>query len=480
MEIEMVNLLKKLIKIKAEKFFLITALFFGVLNVFITPPLQAPDEDVHFLSVWRFSSFSANPYFSENKVNFLKMHHYLFFHPHKKYTSEKFKQSLSYENQTDASSPDNGYFCRLRSRTIPYYLPAIIGMGMSKSFSSNFCFNMWSARLFNLIAYCLIVFYAIKVSPYFKWGFTLLGLMPMTLFLASSMSYDSLTIAVCYWVTAMMLKFISGNRKISFSNNWKPLCGIAFLAFLKFPFFLIATPLLFLKKDRFKGNYNYCFKAAIFFLLLLHFGIAGSEMRLKPASGKIYDRSFGAPSVSCGETRKYASCSEKLKILATCPANFLNCFFNTLTSSEKILLYAASFGGCLGWLDTLLPPLLLSAFYLILLFSPLSEIRTVNLRLGDRIIFLFTGLGIFVLLHVIFYLANLDVLAHIEGVQGRYFIPFAPLLLLPFLSGIGIKRFKKKRLSANLLFTGTVLVIQSASIITLLQRYYFAYSWIGR
>ncbi|MDD5597922.1 MAG: DUF2142 domain-containing protein [Victivallaceae bacterium] len=459
---------------------MITALFFGILNVFIIPPLQAPDEDVHFLCIWRFSSCSTNPYFSENKVNFLKMHHYLYFHPHRKYNAEKFKQALSYENRTDASSRDNGYFSYLKSRTIPYYLPAVIGMSISKFFSSNFCFNMWSARLFNLIAYCVIIFYAIKISPYFKWGFSLLGLMPMALFLASSMSYDSLSIAVCYWVTALMLKYFAEDRKINFRNNWKALCGIAFLALLKFPFYLITIPLLFLKKNKFEGNYRYGFKAAVLVLLLLHFGIAGSEMNLKKPSAKIYDRSFGAKPLNNEEKRIYVSPSEKLKILFTCPANFLNCFFNTLTRFDKILLYAASFGGCLGWLDTLLPPLLLSCFYLILLFSPLSETRAVNLRFQGRIIFLFTGLGIFVLLHIIFYISNLEMLTHIEGIQGRYFIPFAPLLLLPFLSGIGIKRLRKKRLSASLLFIGTVLVIQSASIITLLQRYYFTCSWIGR
>ena len=462
----MLTILKKNIKIKPEKFFLFTALTFGIFTVFITPPLQAPDENFHFLSVWRFSSLSTDQYVSASIMNFVNMHNYLRFNPNQKYSLEKFKQALSYKQSNGNLAEKNDVYYALRLKTIPWYLPAIVGMWTSKLLSNRFCINMWAGRLFSLIVYSIIIFYAIKISPYFKWGFVLLGIMPMSLFLAASLSYDSFTIAIAFLLIAATLNLLVSNQKITFKNSYLVLAGVIVISFLKFPYFIITAPMLFLKKTKFKGKFSYCFKIVIISILLIQFGIRVIPQIINKDSSRISKKS----SVKVNSSTNFSK--QKHKLFAE-PLDFCRCLANT--TWKKMSGYVTGFAGCLGWLDTLLPRTVIVFFYIALMLALLSEIHTLKLTIFDRSIFLLVGLGLFVFIHIIFYLVGDVNSPEIEGVQGRYFIPFAPLILLPFLSNICLRKFKKKRLYRNMFFMGTVLFVQSISIITLLQRYYFTY-----
>ena len=462
----MLTILKKIIKIKPEKFFLFTALTFGIFTVFITPPLQAPDEHFHFLSTWKFSSLSTDQYVSANLMNFVNMHHYLFFNPAQKYSLKKFEQALSYEEDNDNLTEKNDAGHRLRPKTIPWYLPAIVGMWTSKLFSNSFCINMWAGRLFSLIVYSIIIFYAIKISPYFKWGFVLLGVVPMSLFLAASLSYDSFTIAIAFLLIATTLNLLVSKQKITFKNSYLVFAGVILISFLKFPYFIITAPMLFLKKTKFKGKFYYFFKVIIISILLIQFGLRIIPRIISKDKSQISKNS----SVKANRSTNFSK--QKHKLFAE-PLDFGRCLANT--TWKKMSGYVTGFAGCLGWLDTLLPRTVIVFFYIALMLALLSEIHTPKLTIFDRIIFLLVGLGLFVFIHIIFYLVTKANSPEIEGVQGRYFIPFAPLLLLPFLSNVCLRKFKRKRLYRNMFFMGTVLFVQSISIITLLQRYYFTY-----
>jgi uncharacterized membrane protein len=468
------HLLKTITKLKPENIFLLLALIFGISMVFVTPPLQSPDEDSHFLSILRFSSFRTNPYFSSNEIAFVQMHHYIYFKPDQKYSLDKFQEALAFEVKDEDASQNNNIYYKLRLKTIPWYLPSIAGMSISKLFSDNFCLNMWAGRLANLFAFAIILFYAIRITPYFKWGFVLLGLMPMTLFLASSLSYDSFTTAISYLLIALILKMFAVKHKLDFKNNWLVILIISIMVFLKFPYLLLATPILFLKKDKFKGSYCYIIKIMVVFAFIFQLGIQMlPNATPAKASSKItyYDRSFGSDNPLSDQKPK------DIKSVIVKPGVFVHEFFNTLTNRKKILLYIGSFAGCLGWLDTLLPPSVLIFFYLVLMFTSLTVIQKVRLNGFEKSIFFLTGTGLFVAIHFIFYVLTKEETTYIDGIQGRYFIPFAPYLLLPFLGIIKLKKIRKKRLFMNLLFCGSILFVQIVSMTTLLQRYYFSYWW---
>src|SRR5215471_11761173 len=96
-----------------EKIFLIFSLLFGFLFLILTPPFQAPDEDIHFLRAYQFSEghlFGGNspesitrsiaqfqnlPHHPEKKVGFSDIHQLLNLPLKNNITSDYFSNTLS-------------------------------------------------------------------------------------------------------------------------------------------------------------------------------------------------------------------------------------------------------------------------------------------------------------------------------------------------------------------------------------------------
>ena len=55
-------------KIAPQRFFLLTALTFGLLVIFITPPFQVPDEINHFYRAWQLSEGQFLPVKNDARV----------------------------------------------------------------------------------------------------------------------------------------------------------------------------------------------------------------------------------------------------------------------------------------------------------------------------------------------------------------------------------------------------------------------------
>jgi uncharacterized membrane protein len=95
--------------------------------------------------------------------------------------------------------------------------------------------------------------------------------------------------------------------------------------------------------------------------------------------------------------------------------------------------YVGQFVGTLGWLDTFLPAPFRALYLAVLLITAVMDSAAgARLELRNRILLLALGLGSVLLLMVIAYLMwNRVGASLIYGLQGRYFIPIAPLLFLP-------------------------------------------------
>ena len=81
-----------------------------------------------------------------------------------------------------------------------------------------------------------------------------------------------------------------------------------------------------------------------------------------------------------------------------------------------------------------MPPAVYWAFPLAVLIAILSEISEINLTLKQRIFIGLAGLFNILMVFIIFFVVETPEGYHgIWGVQGRYFIPFFPLLIIPFM-----------------------------------------------
>ncbi|MDR2544970.1 MAG: DUF2142 domain-containing protein [Methanobrevibacter sp.] len=113
-------------------------------------------------------------------------------------------------------------------------------------------------------------------------------------------------------------------------------------------------------------------------------------------------------------------------------SDFLNLFLITLKS--KFNIYFTTFVGTFNDLNVNSLPLFSVYFYLILLIaiSFLND-TTLKLNLKQKIVSFICGMGMFILIFtvefILWWQPNPNI---ITGVQGRYFIPFAPLFFLIF------------------------------------------------
>lgn len=132
------------------------------------------------------------------------------------------------------------------------YVPAALGIWAGRFLHMNFFHIIMMSKLFNLITYVWIMFYAIKVLKNGKIMLAVIGLTSTTLFMASSLSYDFWVISLCYLGFSLFISEIQNkNEAISYKRIMAILICF-FLAFLpKAIYFVILGTLIFLPKTKF-------------------------------------------------------------------------------------------------------------------------------------------------------------------------------------------------------------------------------------
>lgn len=120
----------------------------------------------------------------------------------------------------------------------------------------------------------------------------------------------------------------------------------------------------------------------------------------------------------------------------------------------------------LGWLDTRLPRITIYSYAIMIIIASMVNYGETIISNRIRIILIAIFLAIFVLIMVALYVTYTDVGGIlIEGVQGRYFIPPALLLLALDVRKLKIKYF-------NYICVTYVIFALTTTSFVLLNRYY--------
>lgn len=98
---------------------------------------------------------------------------------------------------------------QLLSFTSLGYIPSAIGLWIGRLLHLPFSATFILGRVANLLAYCLVCFWAIRITPVKKVLFVTVSLIPESIFLAANYSYDP-------WLTSMILLGIA----ILFREMW--------------------------------------------------------------------------------------------------------------------------------------------------------------------------------------------------------------------------------------------------------------------
>lgn len=307
------------------------------------------------------------------------------------------------------------------------YAPGVIGMVLAKLAHANIFWTIMLVRLFDLAFFIGVITFALLLlnDLRLKWLFFVIALLPTTLYSGAIISTDGTTTAVVLLFAAIICKGLLYPGKVLTTLEKWLLASITVLLPLFKPGYILLLPLqlLMLNKQTIKDkrvllySFGSLVIAGILFLLWSH-SVAGPVSRealIRPGPGW-----------------EAVQPNEQTAFILHHPFSYLAVLFRTYIINDN--QYFMELVGDLGFHHVRLPGIGLAA-QLIALLVALAVAEKNRLR---RIVpFSFIGVAVIsgLIIATSFYLTYSDVAGPLlRGVQGRYFIPFLPFVLL----GIGI------------------------------------------
>lgn len=467
---------------KPEQFFLIFSGFFGLLFVFLIPPMQAPDEHMHLYRSYQTASFgifaeefkeggetrygSRIPVSLEAASNEMRM-------PVAGNPALEFNSSLLGKY---ASMPLNEYDTVLVKTEavnvyspVPY-IPQAVGMGVGKIFNTPPLFIIWLGRIANLVFWLVAVYWAIRLLPFAKWGLVVLALNPVTTTLAASLSGDSVSIGLAFLFVSLI--FWTRKTQKKQPNSMRiitVLASIAIVLCLTKPTNLLLLPLLLMvPRDMFWGRLRLkLFVTTAIIALAFATGLAwniGTKPILEIATETLRP-GYG---VSPSGQMSYIF-SNPVEYTTTVINNFV--YVGGASSANAVL---GTYLGVFGWLDSSIPLWTQILYVVVLVIAVLYQYgRGVYFSIWCKVILLVVFALTFGAAVTAMYLNYTPVGAKIfEGVQGRYFMPASVVLLGIFTGRNKLLIIKNNNLPIVILLCLTVVYLMT--LIKLIARYYIS------
>ncbi len=405
---------ERLKSLNLETVYLYPALVFGLIMLFLNPPFQVPDEPAHYFKSLAIASgqirCSGEPgIVPENYVSLpddtklVKIKG----EDDKKVSGSKLFEALT----VPASSVGVSVPTAICGAHPAGHLLQAIGLKLGLMTNAPPLVSFYLGRLLVFLAAVTGIYFAIRIAPFGKIIFVMIGLLPSVVQQLSSVSYDALHISFILLFTAYILKLASDPDRLTVKQGWT-LLGLSLLALnVKSGYLLLSFLVLLLKKSKFQGNKKYWMYATgfitanILFFLLLRFV-------------------FSEPGAFPKGIDPNAQAMGVLKD----PLHFLYAVFHSLY--KGFFFYFETFFLKPGWLKTALPDLwyIFMAVGMVLILR--SKEETVLLDSRQRLVLLGTFLAQFILVFLSLYLVWTQVgNDRVSGVQGRYLLAIAPLII---------------------------------------------------
>jgi len=464
--------------------FLAVIMTAGLLMAGLVPPFQVPDEPAHFFRVVALSGGTLRttvhlgetgvwlPGWSISMAGSLLAD--LPGNPQNKTSLDRIRSTAPRDfSETrpifvSVGSPDPSVSDRRLQFTaasytpVPYIVP-MIAFSLGRHLGAGPLATFYAGRVANLLLSSALIWLALRLIPYGRWTIALIALTPMSLHLLASYSADSLTISSSLLMVAATLRWLH-DREPSAARTM-----------------IIATLLVCLCKPN------------CAFVLLPY--VALFQRRQTSSRGVLAIHAFtmvtaltvtvlcaldGAPARAA---RDFSSSAQINHILES-PIEFVGTFMRTL--ELLVVQYEVEFIGTLGWLDLRLPIALTIIWYVLLVvmsatyadstkMSATRKLETgapahripVNERMGLLILSLATAGATFIIAYVAWTPVGAGI---IGGVQGRYFLPAAPLFLLA-LSRV-IRLPENTRRLREWFAAGAVVAGLGVTLLHVFNRYY--------
>lgn len=407
---------------KPEIFFPLIILLFGLLLILITPIGANYDEETYMARIFEMSlgHIMPNSFLGEGR-NYPAV-----------LMSNSYRQDV---NLWPVDAPtwieqakvridwDNRDFDSLWNyQTRAVYFPTLfivqapIMRIMGPRLDIPIVFIFYTIRFSYLVIYLLLVYLALRIIPFGKWMLGVIATAPMSLILASAISPDPIIFGVCFLFVAWVLYLIKQSSGYITKKQLLITCGLILAVCTLKPNYFFILFLLFALPYK-----NFLKKSDLVVIMVV--SLLGVGMSL--------GWTYMASQVVFNQLNMASDSMPRFWSLFQAPQIFIKSLAETI--SQSIVPYLIQTIGISGYGYWRLPTLVYVLYpaAIVLVFF-LEDNRNILTR-KQKIVFWLTGLLNFLVIFTLFFIANTPLgSSTIVGVQGRYFIPFILVLLLPF------------------------------------------------
>lgn len=193
---------------KMEYLFLFTVLIIGFLYVFLMQPGGVPDETAHYRSAYAYSNIILQEGNGIGNPVVFREEDYYYWEGLKIAPDAFAYKELIKEFGKQASHTEMKVSDRYALHEAGFmFFGGAAGITLGRILGMNALTVFYLGRIFNLLLFCSMVFWAFKKLPFYKMSFFAICLLPMTSQLIGSYSYDSIIIGLSLMLIAAVLDY---------------------------------------------------------------------------------------------------------------------------------------------------------------------------------------------------------------------------------------------------------------------------------
>jgi len=445
-------LLKKEI-IDIPKAYFIIACVIYLLYGMIIPFAEPNDELCHWHKIYQISQGELVPQVTDGLPGTMVTEDVMLRSPSEKDIRYSDFQTLFQKKITNTAS----YY--LNTFTIAVYspvgyIPQVLGTHFARLFTDNLAAVIYMARLFNIIFSLVILSITLKFLPYGKNIFILLLFSPEAISTFASLSCDAMTTSIIFLFIAYILRILHDKKPLTMKNI--AIIGILgfIIALCKLVYFPIFLLILILPLSKILKNKKHAILLGIITILVFIISISWIKLAT-PALNAVTNKWTLAENVT---VYKY---DFQTNYMFNNPLECIKLGLNTL--DKNMSLYLSEIAGNHLWFaqeinKTFLIPFIFWGVMIFILFADKDLSARFNKKQNIITLLIFSATSILIFVSLFIQYTPVYSIS-IDGIQGRYFIPLLPLLML-VLGGI------KNKLTIKNEFTITKVVFISAIIIS--------------
>lgn len=413
----------------SDKFCFKVALFIfivGLLFVFATAPMQAPDEEAHYLRAYAMSqgifTYDYNRVYTGDVAWLMQATG----------TTAGLGNAVRYEAHELAPTVIAQYLQGVASggaatpvgepimQMLLPFVPQALCMALARLFGFGALGLMYAGRIGNLLAYTVLCYFALRNCQRYRGVFIAVMLLPLSLFLAASCNYDGTMLGACFLLLSYFCKKEISSRDIVVFA----VCAV-YITYVKLNNIFLIPVLLMIPKARWKTRWHPWAAAGIMVLAALFvYYVLGANLI---DGGLLLQNATELPRGI--ETENVQPAAQLMFVIKNLPAFVARLLWAVYEDAAYVFQL-----GVLGKLDLELP--LVSGLSVLSLAaaSALGIQQKEDTPRGSTI-----ALGLAAFLYAVSVLGAMYILntalysIRITGVQPRYFLP-AILLFFMFCS----------------------------------------------